>query len=465
MDKLIRNLPLQIFLIVPFVIIVLASGGLTGYLAFHNSQNAINELANQLYGELTSRIQQHLGNYLTTPYLINQLNLDAIRLGELNVQDAPSLERHFSSQLRQFDSAMSVAYADEQQNYVGIQLIGAAGLAQGNNQILSIAGENTNHVLQEISIDAQGRQLEQTWASPPGYDPRSRPWYRAAVQAGGSTWTPIFMWSSGVVGLDAVTPVYSDGTDQKRLLGVLDTSLTLTSIGNFLQQLNISEHGQTFIMERSGLLVASSSVKEPYARTGSDLNRLSAFDSTEPVVRATSQYLEAHFANLAVIESSQRLHFHLNADTQTVQVTPYHDQYGLDWLIVLVIPESDFMGQIAANSQSTGLLIAILLLASVIVAILITRWVTQPILRLNSAAKALTAGDWKQRVVVGRTDEVGALASSFNRMAEQLQGAFASLQRSEERYRSLFDGVPIGLYRTTPEGQILDANPALVQML
>src|SRR5260221_7803424 len=145
MDKLIRNLPLQIFLIVPFVIIVLASGCVTGYLAFHNSQNSINELANQLYGELTSRIQQHLGNYLTTPYLINQLNLDAIRLGELNIQDAQSLERHFSPQLRQFDSTMSIAYADEQQNYVGIQLIGGGGPAQGTKKNFAICGKKTKH--------------------------------------------------------------------------------------------------------------------------------------------------------------------------------------------------------------------------------------------------------------------------------------------------------------------------------
>ncbi|MFB0536675.1 MAG: PAS domain S-box protein [Anaerolineae bacterium] len=40
-----------------------------------------------------------------------------------------------------------------------------------------------------------------------------------------------------------------------------------------------------------------------------------------------------------------------------------------------------------------------------------------------------------------------------------------ALQESEERYRSLFDGVPVGIYRTTPEGQIIDVNPALVQML
>jgi len=34
-----------------------------------------------------------------------------------------------------------------------------------------------------------------------------------------------------------------------------------------------------------------------------------------------------------------------------------------------------------------------------------------------------------------------------------------ALRNSEERYRTLFERVPVGLYRTTPDGQILDANP------
>jgi PAS domain S-box-containing protein len=40
-----------------------------------------------------------------------------------------------------------------------------------------------------------------------------------------------------------------------------------------------------------------------------------------------------------------------------------------------------------------------------------------------------------------------------------------ALEESERRYRSLFEGIPIGLYRTTPAGQVMDANPALVVML
>ncbi len=40
-----------------------------------------------------------------------------------------------------------------------------------------------------------------------------------------------------------------------------------------------------------------------------------------------------------------------------------------------------------------------------------------------------------------------------------------ALKESETRYQSLFDRMPVGFYRTTPEGQVLDVNTALVRML
>jgi PAS domain S-box-containing protein len=48
--------------------------------------------------------------------------------------------------------------------------------------------------------------------------------------------------------------------------------------------------------------------------------------------------------------------------------------------------------------------------------------------------------------------------------AERRQ-AEAALRSSENRYRTLFDGVPVGLYRITPSGRFLDANRALVGFL
>ena len=40
-----------------------------------------------------------------------------------------------------------------------------------------------------------------------------------------------------------------------------------------------------------------------------------------------------------------------------------------------------------------------------------------------------------------------------------------ALRESEARYRSLFEQAPVGIYRTTPEGSIVLANPTLVAML
>jgi PAS domain S-box-containing protein len=43
--------------------------------------------------------------------------------------------------------------------------------------------------------------------------------------------------------------------------------------------------------------------------------------------------------------------------------------------------------------------------------------------------------------------------------------ALVALRESEERYRSLVDEAPVGMYRTTPSGAIVAANPALLRML
>ena len=45
------------------------------------------------------------------------------------------------------------------------------------------------------------------------------------------------------------------------------------------------------------------------------------------------------------------------------------------------------------------------------------------------------------------------------------RGVEQALHESEARYRSVFDHVPVGLYRTTPDGRLLDGNRALAAIL
>jgi two-component system nitrogen regulation sensor histidine kinase NtrY len=62
--------------------------------------------------------------------------------------------------------------------------------------------------------------------------------------------------------------------------------------------------------------------------------------------------------------------------------------------------------------------------AGIILAILFSGWaasrVTKPVEQLADAAREVAAGNWNTRVAVSSSDELGALAESFNRMTEEL---------------------------------------------
>ncbi|GBD84178.1 aerobic respiration control sensor protein ArcB [bacterium BMS3Abin02] len=74
---------------------------------------------------------------------------------------------------------------------------------------------------------------------------------------------------------------------------------------------------------------------------------------------------------------------------------------------------------------------------------------------------------WAGIVATLIRDEEGNPHSYFAQTLDisEQKAAEEALAASEERYRSLFEGIPAALYRTDPEGRILDANPALVELL
>jgi PAS domain S-box-containing protein len=80
----------------------------------------------------------------------------------------------------------------------------------------------------------------------------------------------------------------------------------------------------------------------------------------------------------------------------------------------------------------------------------------------NQTGRAFT--DRNEDILVQLGDHA-AIAIRNAQVFRQEQAVRVQAESSELRYRSLYDGVPVGLYRSTPDGRLLDANPALWQML
>ncbi len=67
-------------------------------------------------------------------------------------------------------------------------------------------------------------------------------------------------------------------------------------------------------------------------------------------------------------------------------------------------------------------------------------------------------------IVLDQLDKLCCIMTSFIDITE-CKKAEKMLRESEERFKGIFENTLVGLYRTTPDGQILMANPALIRML
>ena len=418
-----RNLPLRLVLVVPFVLQIFAAVGLTGYLSLRNGQKAVSDIANQLMNRVDQLVNQHLNTYLSAPHQINQTNTDAAELGLLNLQDFPRAGHYFWKQMQGTDVSF-IYYTLSTGEFVG-----AGRWMEGQGVTITELSKNMDGKSNTYATDNKGNRTKLVYSY--DYKPHEEPWYSKTLSAGKPIWSPVYAWNGlpDFVAITASQPIY-DNTNN--IVGVMGIDLLLSQISSFLHDLKVSPSGKVFVIERDGLVVASSSTQKPFRMIGDKAQRLTASNSSDPLIQATTKHLIERFGNFNNIKDGQQVDFLLNGQRHFLQVTPWRDRFGLDWLVVVAVPESDFMAQINANTRTTILLCLGALVLATILGLYTSKWITKPILLLSQASEAIADGVLDQKVDVSGVNELGILARSFNRMAQQLYDSFRTIERTNQ---------------------------------
>ncbi|MGB8702463.1 MAG: cache domain-containing protein [Thermosynechococcaceae cyanobacterium] len=332
-----KQFPLHLVLTVPLTILMVGTIGLTGWLSWHFGRQAVNDVAEQFRQQVGDRIKQKLTSYLETPHLINRINADAVRRGQLKVQNRNS-DRYLWNQIQLFDSVTWIYYGSQ----LGGEFTGIQRSLVDRSLEIAIADPTSRYQSFYYSLDKQGNRHKRVKIEPNQYDSRLRPWYQSAVKARKAVWSPVYQSvAKPDLTLTAALPIY--GANGK-LQGVVGTDIYLEEMNRFLSDLKFSPSRQTFIVERSGLLVASSTDESPYTlnRDTQEAQRLRAIDSQKTLIRSAMQQLTEQFnLKLTQIDAPKAIDFTLNSQRHFVQVLPFEDERGLDWLIVVAMPESD----------------------------------------------------------------------------------------------------------------------------
>jgi PAS domain S-box-containing protein len=462
-----RKVPLRFILVVPYVVQLAAAVGLVGWLSFRQGQYAVEQVAAQLRLELARHVSEHLTDILVKPTQINQMNLAVTEIGALKFSDSDRLGRLFHRQLQTFSDVGYINYASEQKEFIG-----AERQNDGKIVLLQSRLDDPTRFL-NYQLDASGRKLGLYET----YDPvsiREEGWYAQAAQAGKPIWTSIYQWQHrpGVLSISASIPIYDRS---QTLQGVLGVDLILSQLGDFLHNLKMTPHAKAMVLERNGLLIANSAKEPLYLNIKGKIIRKPATASADPLMRASAQFLQQRFHSLDAIQSHQQLEFQFGRETQYIQLFPWKDEAGLDWLVAIVIPRSDLMGEMHTSALYTTLVSLAALAVAIALGLFTSHKIVQAVRRLGLASQAIADGQLDYAAVPSRIREMSNLSVIFDRMAEQLRNAFEglelrvqertlSLRQAEEKFRSIFENASDGIYQTTPEGRYQSANPALARL-
>jgi signal transduction histidine kinase len=426
------RLPLRLILILPFLIQIFALVGLTGYLSLRNGQKAVNDMASQMRSSATNHIDRHLDSYLSIPHKLNQINLQAVSLGLLKLDDFERTEKYFWAQMQQFDVGY-INYANTEGEFIGVERLEDNTFATHEILKPNILG------LTSYATNSEGNRTTSEY-EPDSGDTREEGWYTDAARTLRPVWSEIYQWQDKpeILSISSSYPVFNS---EEMFVGVIGVDLILSQIGDFLNQIYISPSTKIYIIERDGSLVAGSGTDLPYQIEAGKPQRIQTANSSNPVIKATTQDLLQEYQSLDKINQAQQTEFFLDGERQFVQVTPWQDELGLDWLIVITMPESDFMAQINANTRTTIILCVGALGVAIVLGWYTSRWITRPIYLLSEASEAVARGELDRQVDISGAKEIALLSASFNKMAQKLKNQFNFLenvnkeleQRVEER--------------------------------
>lgn len=405
--RFLRSLRLAILL--PAVVLNLVAGLGVAYLALGNARDSVSELSLALHDQIARRVAERLDTFLSPP--------PQLLRSYATLADSQGLPLHDMAALRRFFTAEIQNHHELSSQYLAFPLGGMIGAGMDREK-LYVTGTDTPAAGQwrKSWADGQGDPIEVV-TTLPNFDARLRPWFKAAIDDHDSrvVWSDVYVLFSGQD--MALTASKAIRDDHGQVRAVIAADIFLSHISDFLRRLHRQQPGLTFIVDAQGLLVASSTDEAPFQPATATLaaRRLAARDAANPVIaQAAAGLAQSTGSHFTVSENGNR---------HSVTAIPFTESHGLSWQVLVVVPESAYLGHIQAGSRLTALLIAAVVLASLLLGFALAYAASRAITAISRGARAISNGQLSHKVPIPALTELADLATAFNGMADKLAQA------------------------------------------
>jgi signal transduction histidine kinase len=210
----------------------------------------------------------------------------------------------------------------------------------------------------------------------------------------------------------------------RRDAGVTIAEVNLKFIWDLVSQIQVGKHGQAYVVDRQGRLVAHPELSLVLRNT--DLSTLPQVQAA----RAVASEVSPEPVPVAKDMHGRKV------------LTAYAPIAPLGWLVFVELPRDEADAPLYLTIQRTGLVLIAALGLAVLAGMVLARKMVVPIKALQAGAARIGRGDLSQRISIKTGDELEALADEFNDMAGRLQDSYTNLERKVQvRTRELAQSV------------------------
>ena len=255
------------------------------------------------------------------------------------------------------------------------------------------------------TMDSQGSNLARSDDQQPKYY-GERSYFQGAMAGNKINYQTIISHTTKEPALCMATPTLR----QESIVGVTAICTELDTLTEEIDQLRFGETGYALLVDQNADLLAH---PDSQLISGENLTNLREYPPVKNV-------LEGYAGNFSF------------TDDHDVKWVSHGTRLSNGWGIVVLQTEAEFLAN-KIQFQNLALFIScVVILSTSVLTFFLAHHLIRPIKDLSDAALTISTGELDQKLDLQRDDELGILASSFNRMANQLKKSFDDLQQAKE---------------------------------
>lgn len=244
------------------------------------------------------------------------------------------------------------------------------------------------------------------------YDPRLRPWYVQGKNVNKTSWTNVYAFpKTSMYFVTCVTPVYNK---KGQFLGVFGLDVRLDNLQRFVNNYKVSKNGMVYFVNQKGDLLVFPKLKDTMNNSQAKEKLPNLNDFAMPwLVKSLNHYNHTGQNRFTLKYNDENYLF-------SYQPLPFLSEYG--WLVVIVVPRSDFTHDLELLHSYSLMTSVILFSVAIVLLLIVVNRVVKPIRYLVTETEKIKQFDLDDEIKIpSRIKEVISLRDAIISMKNGLR--------------------------------------------